>query len=181
MAALAQSVEHWIVIPGVTGSIPVCRPKLSQEKPAFWRVFRFQGLCDPGLNWGGGFAVLTSMACGRTYAARLRFSQSVAGLPARHGREAGSELPLAGSAHPLLAWVGKRPVLRFGRQHRVAACCRLADQSPYPCEWCAPAGGKRCRGVCRAKPRCVAACSSANFACFRRSDGAQVYAGRCSP
>ncbi len=26
-AALAQSVEHWIVIPGVTGSIPVCRPK----------------------------------------------------------------------------------------------------------------------------------------------------------
>jgi hypothetical protein len=27
VAALAQSVEHWIVIPDVTGSIPVCRPK----------------------------------------------------------------------------------------------------------------------------------------------------------
>ena len=33
VAALAQSVEHWIVIPGVTGSIPVCRPKLKTKKP----------------------------------------------------------------------------------------------------------------------------------------------------
>ena len=32
MAALAQSVEHWIVIPGVSGSIPLCRPKKSSNE-----------------------------------------------------------------------------------------------------------------------------------------------------
>ena len=39
MAALAQLVEHWIVAPGVTGSIPVCRPKfctvVHAKSPAF--------------------------------------------------------------------------------------------------------------------------------------------------
>jgi hypothetical protein len=44
MAELAQLVEHWDVAPGVTGSIPVLRPKDSLcENPAtaradFWKI-----------------------------------------------------------------------------------------------------------------------------------------------
>ncbi len=41
-AALAQSVEHWIVIPGVTGSIPVCRPKLQAKSPDYSGLFAFR-------------------------------------------------------------------------------------------------------------------------------------------
>ena len=41
MAALAQLVEHWIVIPGVTGSIPVCRPKQYFKKPREIGAFCF--------------------------------------------------------------------------------------------------------------------------------------------
>ena len=41
MAALAQLVEHWIVIPGVTGSIPVCRPKFEAKSPDSSGLFAF--------------------------------------------------------------------------------------------------------------------------------------------
>ena len=44
MAALAQSVEHWIVIPGVTGSIPVCRPKQKAPQGMSCGAFPFPGL-----------------------------------------------------------------------------------------------------------------------------------------
>ncbi len=51
VAALAQSVEHWIVIPGVTGSIPVCRPKFKNP-----RKVRLAGVFTFGFGtFGFGF------------------------------------------------------------------------------------------------------------------------------
>ena len=47
VAALAQSVEHWIVIPGVTGSIPVCRPKFKNP-----RKVRLAGVFTFGFDFG---------------------------------------------------------------------------------------------------------------------------------
>ena len=38
VAALAQLVEHWIVAPVVTGSIPVCRPKNSSTYVRFAKI-----------------------------------------------------------------------------------------------------------------------------------------------
>jgi hypothetical protein len=45
-AALAQSVEHWIVIPVVTGSIPVCRPKDYVKPLRNQGLFRFWARCS---------------------------------------------------------------------------------------------------------------------------------------
>lgn len=43
MAALAQLVEHWIVIPEVTGSSPVCRPTTSVNVTRRRRLFAERG------------------------------------------------------------------------------------------------------------------------------------------
>lgn len=52
MVALAQLVEHWVVIPKVTGSIPVRHPSIHAAHSDVGR-FRFWVGVTPGLHFVG--------------------------------------------------------------------------------------------------------------------------------